>query len=113
MLGQLLRQNGCSQVTLAAPGGPKMELARQLGAADRFVELSRADAGPQLAQLREDNPYGFDIVVEATGSVSILQDAINYCRRGGTLVVYGYVAHTHTHTSLPLSPPEQCIVTIH
>lgn len=28
-------------------------------------------------------------VVEATGSVKILEDAINYVRRGGTLVVYG------------------------
>ena len=29
------------------------------------------------------------LVVEATGSVKLLEDAINYCRRGGTLVVYG------------------------
>ena len=32
---------------------------------------------------------GFDIVVEATGSVKILEDSINYVRRGGKLVVYG------------------------
>jgi D-arabinitol dehydrogenase (NADP+) len=32
---------------------------------------------------------GFDIVVEATGSPKILEDAINYVRRGGKLVVYG------------------------
>ena len=32
---------------------------------------------------------GFDIVVEATGSAKILEDAINYVRRGGKLVVYG------------------------
>jgi D-arabinitol dehydrogenase (NADP+) len=39
--------------------------------------------------------FGFDpnsvAVVEATGSVRILEDSINYVRRGGTLVVYGYV----------------------
>ncbi len=33
------------------------------------------------------------IVVEATGSVKMLEDAINYCRRGGTLVVYGYAIY--------------------
>jgi len=32
---------------------------------------------------------GFDIVVEATGSAKVLEDAINYVRRGGKLVVYG------------------------
>ena len=32
---------------------------------------------------------GFDIVVEATGSAKILEDAIHYVRRGGKLVVYG------------------------
>lgn len=33
------------------------------------------------------------IVVEATGSVRILEDSINYVRRGGTLVVYGVYAN--------------------
>ena len=91
MLAQLLRQNGCSQVTIAAPGGLKMDLAKQLEAADHYVELSRSNAAPQLEQIKQDHPHGFDIVVEATGSVRLLEDAINYCRRGGTLVVYGYV----------------------
>ncbi|KAF3361287.1 NADH-ubiquinone oxidoreductase 23 kDa subunit [Verticillium dahliae VDG1] len=39
-----------------------------------------------------DNPYGFDVVVEATGSTKILEDAIHYVRRGGKLVVYGVYA---------------------
>ncbi|KAH7157085.1 chaperonin 10-like protein [Dactylonectria macrodidyma] len=89
MLAQLLRQNGGCKVTIAAPGGLKMDLARSLEAADEYIELSRSDPAKQFAQLRAGNPYGFDIVVEATGSVSILEDSINYVRRGGTLVVYG------------------------
>ncbi|KAK3387219.1 NADP-dependent mannitol dehydrogenase [Podospora didyma] len=92
MLAQLLRKNGCSQVTIAAPGGLKMDLAKQLDAADTYIELSRTDPAAQYEQLKKDNPYGFDIVVEATGSVRILEDAIHYCRRGGTLVVYGVYA---------------------
>jgi threonine dehydrogenase-like Zn-dependent dehydrogenase len=91
MLAQLLRQNGVTNLTPAAPAGLKMELAKQLDAADTYVELSRSDPGAQFAQIKRDNPHGFDIVVEATGSVKILEDAINYCRRGGTLVVYGFV----------------------
>ncbi|KAM0427309.1 hypothetical protein ACHAPT_007744 [Fusarium lateritium] len=93
MLAQLLRQNGGCKVTVAAPGGLKMELAKSLEAADQYIELSRSNPDEQFAQLKKENPYGFDIVVEATGSVRILEDSINYVRRGGTLVVYGVYAN--------------------
>ncbi|KAG9232179.1 putative sorbitol dehydrogenase [Amylocarpus encephaloides] len=89
VLAQMLRQNGGCHVVIAAPGGLKMELAKKLHAGDVYVELSRKDPEAQFQKLKDENPYGFDIVVEATGSQQILQDAINYVRRGGKLVVYG------------------------
>ncbi|KAI0202998.1 GroES-like protein [Astrocystis sublimbata] len=89
MMAQFLKQNGVSRLTIAAPGGPKMELAKSLEAADYYVPLDRSDATPQWEQIKKDNPYGFDIVVEASGSSKILEDAINYVRRGGKLVCYG------------------------
>lgn len=94
MLAQLLRQNGGCNVTIAAPGGLKMDLARSLDAADHYVELSRTDPSAQFDELKTQNKYGFDVVVEATGSVKLLEDAINYVRRGGTLVVYGVYANS-------------------
>lgn len=84
-----MRHNGGCNVTIAAPQGLKMDLARSLDAADNYIELSRSDPQVQFTQLQKDHPYGFDVVVEATGSVKILEDAINYVRRGGKLVVYG------------------------
>ncbi|KAK2742495.1 hypothetical protein FQN57_005386 [Myotisia sp. PD_48] len=89
VLAQMLKQNGGCKVVIAAPEGLKMNLAKSLNAADEYVELSRKDPKAQFDALKAANPYGFDIVVEATGSVKILEDAINYCRRGGKLVVYG------------------------
>jgi D-arabinitol dehydrogenase (NADP+) len=89
VLSQMLRQNGGCHVVVAAPAGLKMELAKKLGAGDEYVELSRTDPEVQFQKLKSENPYGFDIVVEATGSPKILEDAINYVRRGGKLVVYG------------------------
>ena len=68
-----------------------MELAKSLGAADDYIELSRSNPEVQFEKIKKDHPYGFDIVVEATGSAKILEDALSYVRRGGTLVVYGYV----------------------
>lgn len=61
MLAQLLRQNGGCQVTIAAPKGLKMDLAKSLDAADTYVELSRENPEAQFDQLKKENPYGFDI----------------------------------------------------
>lgn len=54
-----------------------------------FSLVPRTNPGPQWKKLKEDHPFGFDVVVEATGVESIVQDSINYVRRGGTLLVYG------------------------
>lgn len=85
----MLRMNGGCHVVIAAPEGLKMDLAKSLGAGDDYIPLSRKDPSAQFAKLRAENPHGFDIVVEATGSVKVLEDSINYVRRGGKLVVYG------------------------
>jgi D-arabinitol dehydrogenase (NADP+) len=89
VLAQLLKLNGGAHVTLAANAGSKMELAQKLGAADTYIQLNRDNADSQWADIKSANPYGFDIVVEATGSAKILENAIHYVRRGGKLVVYG------------------------
>ncbi|KAI9799285.1 MAG: hypothetical protein M1833_004163 [Piccolia ochrophora] len=94
VLAQLLRQNGGCHVVIAAPQGLKIDLARNLNAGDVYVELSRSDPGPQYQKIKDENPHGFDIVIEATGSVKVLEDAINYVRRGGKLVVYGVYSNS-------------------
>lgn len=89
VLAQLLRLNGAASLTLAANKGAKMDIAKNLNCADTYINLDRQNPEAQWEQIKKDNPYGFDIVVEATGSAKICEDAINYVRRGGTLVVYG------------------------
>ncbi|WAR57735.1 hypothetical protein PtB15_8B788 [Puccinia triticina] len=89
ILAQLLKLNGAQRVVLAANKGMKMDIARKIQAADEYIDLDRNDAASQWAQLKKDNPHGFDVVVEATGVQSIVDDSINYVRRGGTLLVYG------------------------
>ncbi|KAF9247530.1 hypothetical protein DTO006G1_3301 [Penicillium roqueforti] len=67
VLAKMLRQNGGCNVVVVSVGGLKMDLAQKLGA-DKYIELSR------------ESP--------ATGSLKILDDSINYVRRGGKLVMY-------------------------
>lgn len=63
-LAQLLRHNGASNLVIAAPEGLKMNLAKELNAADEYVPLSRGSPGAQLEAIKAANPHGFDIVVE-------------------------------------------------
>ncbi|KAI0032616.1 NADP+-dependent D-mannitol dehydrogenase [Vararia minispora EC-137] len=94
VLAQLLRLNGAARVVVAANKGIKTDLASRLGAGDEILALDRGDADAQWAKLKEVNPYGFDVVVEATGSESVAHDAIKYVRRGGTLMTYGVYANS-------------------
>ncbi|KAF9226316.1 GroES-like protein [Gyrodon lividus] len=89
ILAQLLKLNGASKVVIAANKGIKMDIAKQLEAGDEYIELDRQNPEPQWEKLKADNPYGFDVVVEATGVEKLANDAINYVRRGGTLMIYG------------------------
>ena len=66
-----------------------MELARKLRCADEYVDLDREQPEAQWRELKENFKYGFDVVVEASGSVKVLNDAIGYVARGGKLVYYG------------------------
>lgn len=91
MLAQLLRLNGGCHTVIAAPGGLKMELAGSLDAADEYVDRPHDAQGSTAAmdKLRSENPYGFHIGVEATGSAKILENSIHFVTKGGRLVVYG------------------------
>lgn len=89
ILAQLLKLNGAHKVVIAANKGIKMDIAKQLGAGDEYIELDRQNPGPQWEQLGRENPYGFDVVVEATGVEKLAQESIRYVRRGGTIMIYG------------------------
>ncbi|KAJ7910635.1 chaperonin 10-like protein [Mycena leptocephala] len=60
-----------------------------LDAGDEYIELDRQNPEAQWQKLKDDNPYGFDVVVEATGVEKLANESINYVRRGGTLMIYG------------------------
>ncbi|KAE8143441.1 alcohol dehydrogenase [Aspergillus pseudotamarii] len=92
ILAQMLKQNGGCHVVVAAPEGLKMDLAKSLGAGHEYVALSRKDPDAQLQMLKSHHPNGFDIVIEATGNIKVLDDSIHFVRKGGKLLVYGVFA---------------------
>ncbi|KAF1848120.1 L-threonine 3-dehydrogenase [Cucurbitaria berberidis CBS 394.84] len=89
LLAQLIRMNGAAHLTIASKGGPKLDLAKELGIADSYITISDDQPHMEMQALKSANPYGFDIVVEATGAPTVLEQAIDFVRKGGKLVVYG------------------------
>jgi D-arabinitol dehydrogenase (NADP+) len=88
MLAQLLAANGAARVTVAAPTGFKLEVARELGA-DETVRIPRDDAEEVSRRLRAVAPDGFDVVVDATGAASVSELAVPLAKDGGTVLWYG------------------------
>lgn len=99
LLAQLLRNGGAGRLVVAAPTEAKLQLARELGA-DETVLVER-DTERSLPALRALAPDGFDVVVDATGALSVLRNAISLTRDGGTVLVYGMAPEGETIEIVP------------
>jgi D-arabinitol dehydrogenase (NADP+) len=87
VVAQLLKLNGAARVTVAAPAGSKLDLIARL-AADDVVAVDRKDLEVHRRRLREVSPSGLDYIVEATGSMTLREDALSFVRRRSTVLVY-------------------------
>lgn len=103
MMAQLVKKfAGARRVVVAAPSAHKLELARRHGA-DLTVQMVRADPGVAEAALRADAPEGYEIVIDATGAIPVLEQAIGLTRTGGTMMIYGM---TGEQDEWPVKPYE-------
>ena len=93
-LAQLLRHNGAQHVVVASNKGTKMNLAKELDCGDEYVELDRENPEPQWQSLKKDHPFGFDVVIEASGAHHLAERAMDYVAKRGKLMYYGVYAKT-------------------
>jgi len=100
ILVSLLGRSGAGRLTVAAPTAEKLELARARGA-DEIVPMDRRQPDEAHRRLRELAPTGFDVVVDATGALSVLGPTLGLTRTGGTVFVYGMTAEA---TQWPVAP---------
>jgi D-arabinitol dehydrogenase (NADP+) len=100
ILTSLLGRSGAGRLTVAAPTAAKLALARARGA-DETVQLDRDHAEESERQLRALAPAGFDVVIDATGALPVLDLGLRLVRTGGTVFVYGMTAEA---ARLPVSP---------
>jgi 2-desacetyl-2-hydroxyethyl bacteriochlorophyllide A dehydrogenase len=82
---QLAKARGASPVIAISRGVFKRELAKQLGT-DITLEAGE-DAVDKV--LRETEGRGADLVIESTGRIDLLADAIKMTRIGGRILLFG------------------------
>jgi D-arabinitol dehydrogenase (NADP+) len=88
LLTQLLARTGAGSVTVAAPSEAKLAIAGERGA-DHTIRIARDDPEALTRAASELRPDGFDVVVDATGAVGVLEQSLDLTRTGGTVFVYG------------------------
>lgn len=94
LLMQALLISGVSEVTVVEPNFERRAVAMTLGA-KRVLEPNDS----LKTQLFDLEPYGFDVVTEATGIPAVLSQLPQYAIQGGKIMYYGV-------------PPEEARVSI-
>jgi len=84
LLVQALRHSGASQVVVVEKQPDRLALADQLGATTTIPAGSDQDAA-----LKELAPYGFSIVIDATGIPAVIENAFNYLKPRGQYLQFG------------------------
>jgi 2-desacetyl-2-hydroxyethyl bacteriochlorophyllide A dehydrogenase len=77
LLSKAIQLQGASEITQVDRNSARLELAKKYGAAKTFVSLDEL----------EQNAY--DVVVDASGSKFLMESAINFVRKGGTILFFG------------------------
>ena len=84
LLVQALRRSGASQVVVVEKEPARLDLARQMGAT-----AALAPDPDQAERLRELAPYGFAIVIDATGVPAVIEQALHYLKPRGQYLQFG------------------------
>ncbi|WP_017653861.1 zinc-dependent alcohol dehydrogenase family protein [Fortiea contorta] len=95
LLLQALQNSGAAKIVVVEKHANRRALASQLGA------VAIAADENQTAALRELVPYGFSIVVDATGVPAVIEQALNYLRPRGQYLQFGVAATNATITWRP------------
>lgn len=80
------RAMGMREIVVAASTEKRLKIAKQMGAAYVFA-MNERNLEEEMKRLR---PKGTDIVIDATGIESCIQQSLRLARKGGTVALAGY-----------------------
>ncbi|GGJ58957.1 alcohol dehydrogenase catalytic domain-containing protein [Streptomyces brasiliensis] len=100
ILTQLLHSGGAGRLTVSASTPFKLDLAASYGA-DETVQTRLGPDPESASKLHALAPDGFDVVIDATGSVDAIGHGLDLLRDGGSMLLYGMASEK---AKLPISP---------
>lgn len=95
LAGATARHAGAGQVIMLDLIEERLELAKEFGATDT-VDIGDFDDDEFIEEVHDLSPSGdgADIVIEAVGHPSALEQSLDLARSGGTIVEVGHYAYT-------------------
>lgn len=88
ILAQLFKNSGAGSVSATDRVESKLKLMEKKGV--RTYRLKNNDYGNLIEELKEGEPEGFDIIVNACGAVEAGEAALACLKKGGTYVGYSF-----------------------
>ena len=86
---KMAKLRGAAPVILIGTNDNKMKIAKDMDAADYYINPSKTDAVKEVMRITEG--IGADFVLEAVGTVDTYEQAFKMLRRGGVLEAFGVV----------------------
>jgi len=96
LLLQALQHGNASQLTVVDKQASRLQLAQQFGASQTIIAHTQ-----QSEQLKAIAPYGYDIVIDATGVPAVIEGAFQYLKPRGQFLQFGV---TPMNTKIQISP---------
>lgn len=84
LLLQALRHGGASQITMVDKQAYRLKIADRFGATQTLIAN-----GHQDEQLKDLAPYGYDIVIDATGVPAVIENAFQHLKARGQFLQFG------------------------
>lgn len=77
---------GMRKIVVCASSEKRLQIAKEMGA-DAVIATSTQDL---MTEMKKIHPEGTDVIVDATGIESCIQDCLKLARKGGTVALAGY-----------------------
>src|SRR2546421_9800187 len=90
LLLQLAVRGGASRIAMVDVNAQRLARAEQLGATRTYNDIK---------QVLQDEPLGFNCVIDATGIAAVIENAFMTVKRGGKFLIFGVAPH-EAHISL-------------
>ncbi len=100
ILAQLFLHSGAGRVVVVGPSKDKLDILNEYGIKETIL-MDRRDYSIHENKLREISPKGFDIIVDCTASVEIMESSIKFAKMGGKFVMF---AMPHEDAKWSISP---------